>query len=303
MPRLVADLGLVAFPQYSTGDILVERFGVGEPERYSLPAGATLESMRIRGGAAAMTDALEASLPSGTVRRGARVERISRDGPSGVRIGLANPDQFAQRTVTARRVILTAPPRVIARTISFDPPLPLNVRRLLSATPTWMAGHAKFLAVYERPFWREAGLSGAATSFVGPMTEVHDASLEHGLGALFGFIALSPAARRALGDSQLCANAIAQFGRLFGPEALRPTATFFKDWATDPDTATSDDVGPPAGHPVYRDLPLSEGPWLDSLTFAGTESDVEHGGYLEGAIASAERAVAGTMNRMGGTAH
>lgn len=292
MPRLVADLGLVTFPQYSAGDILVERFGVGGPERYSPPAGAALESIRIRGGVAAMTDVLEGSLPSGTVFRGARVEQISLDGPSGVRLGLTKSDGLGQRTVTARCVILTAPPRVIARTISFDPPLPPNARRRLSVTPTWMAGHAKFLAVYERPFWREAGLSGTATSFVGPMAEIHDASLEQGRGALFGFLALRPAARQALGDRQLRADAIAQFGRLFGSRGLQPTAVFFKDWATDPDTATPDDLGPPADHPVYRNLALSEGPWLDRLLFAGTESADEHGGYLEGAIASAERAVA-----------
>ena len=41
MPRLIADLGLVACPQYSAGDMLVERYRAGDPERYSLPAGAT----------------------------------------------------------------------------------------------------------------------------------------------------------------------------------------------------------------------------------------------------------------------
>lgn len=29
-------------------------------------------------------------------------------------------------------------------------------------------------AIYDRPFWREAGLSGTAQSMVGPLAEIHD---------------------------------------------------------------------------------------------------------------------------------
>ncbi len=38
-----------------------------------------------------------------------------------------------------------------------------------------MAGHAKVVALYERPFWREQGLSGDAISHCGTLAEIHDA--------------------------------------------------------------------------------------------------------------------------------
>ncbi|MEM1154111.1 MAG: hypothetical protein AAGI44_08210 [Pseudomonadota bacterium] len=46
----------------------------------------------------------------------------------------------------------------------------------LGGVPTWMAGQAKVVAVYESPFWRDSGFSGDAMSRKGPLIEIHDAS-------------------------------------------------------------------------------------------------------------------------------
>ena len=62
-------------------------------------------------------------------------------------------------------------------------------------TATWMAPPAKFFAVYDRPFWRKAGLSGTAQSFVGPLGEIHDATTASGKAALFGFPSIGADAR------------------------------------------------------------------------------------------------------------
>ena len=61
---------------------------------------------------------------------------------------------------------------------------------------TWMAGQAKFCALYEKPFWRETGLSGQGFSQRGPMGEIHDGS-NNGQGpyGLTGFVGI-PAAQR-----------------------------------------------------------------------------------------------------------
>ncbi|MFS0906790.1 hypothetical protein AB3N02_27595 [Priestia aryabhattai] len=53
-----------------------------------------------------------------------------------------------------------------------------------------MAGQAKAVAIYDRPFWRELGLSGFVSSWVGPLQEIHDASPDVGSGALFGFLGI-----------------------------------------------------------------------------------------------------------------
>ena len=44
------------------------------------------------------------------------------------------------------------------------------------ATPTWMGQAMKVLVAYERPFWREEGLSGMGLSYAGPVLQFHDAS-------------------------------------------------------------------------------------------------------------------------------
>lgn len=68
--------------------------------------------------------------------------------------------------------------------------------------PTWMAGHAKVVAIYERPFWRDSGLSGFVSSRVGPLQEIHDASPEAGSGALFGFLGIPVEVRQQLGKEK-----------------------------------------------------------------------------------------------------
>ena len=70
-------------------------------------------------------------------------------------------------TVGARRVIVAVPPTLAGR-IAYDPPLPA-VRDGLSQRMA-QGSVIKCMAVYERPFWRERGLSGAVTSVSGPVS-------------------------------------------------------------------------------------------------------------------------------------
>lgn len=96
-----------------------------------------------------------------------------------------------------------------------------------------MAPHAKYLAVYDKPFWREQGLSGEARSARGPMGEIYDASIPGGSAALFGFLGVPAAVRRSVPEEALLSHCRAQFARLFGPQAATPQAEFIKDWAQD----------------------------------------------------------------------
>jgi Flavin containing amine oxidoreductase len=111
-----------------------------------------------------------------------------------------------------------------------------------------MASRAKFFALYGRPFWLEAGYSGTAQSMVGPMLEIHDATTRSGHAALFGFLGVGAAERLKIGNQKLIEACLAQFGRIFGQDAQAPTATLYKDWATDPadrDARRSDLDRPP----------------------------------------------------------
>lgn len=105
-----------------------------------------------------------------------------------------------------------------------------------------MVPHAKFFALYDRPFWREAGYSGSVQSVVGPMPEVHDATTPDGQAALFGFLGVGAAERLRIGEESLARACVGQFTRIFGAEAAIPRAILYKDWAADPWTAAPADL-------------------------------------------------------------
>lgn len=280
MAALVAKLGVRVFSQFSQGDVCLE----DATGRVYRGAGyASMEgSFRVAGGMKAIVDALAATLPADRLHLSARVESISRTGEVKLASGAS---------CQADHIVLAIPPRIAAG-LSFDPRVDPEIRSALTAIPTWMAGQAKFVATYDRPFWRDTGLSGDAMSQRGPLMEIHDASGADGTpAALFGFLG-TPAPLRAGREEEIARNALDQLARLFGPAARTPARTALQDWAFQPDTATTDDLAPLSTHPEYG-LPLSlDGLWNGRLHFAATEVAPEMGGYLEGALAAAEAVAA-----------
>ncbi|MEM6306169.1 MAG: NAD(P)/FAD-dependent oxidoreductase [Pseudomonadota bacterium] len=279
---LVSRLGLQKFAQYATGQMRFEH-ETGRVQQ-GFGYGSMQGSWRLAGGLSALTDALAARLPAA---------RTALNSPA---VSLSRTDEGICATVldgrafTAERAVLALPPRIAAG-FAFDPVLPEAAQQAMADVPTWMAGQAKAIAVYDRPFWREAGLSGDAMSRVGPMVEIHDASpSEGGPYALFGFIGVPPAARSD--QPRLRAALEAQLTRLFGPEAAAPRALLLKDWAFDPLTATAADAVPLHQHPAYG-LPAALAElWDGRLIFAGTEVAKANGGFIEGALEAAEMALA-----------
>src|SRR5215218_9312167 len=90
-------------------------------------------------------------------------------------------------TVQARHAILALPPQLAAR-LAYAPRLPKGKAALLKG---FVGGSmAKVEAVYARPFWRDAGLSGQGVSDIGPANTIFDNSPPDGsLGVLLGFVA------------------------------------------------------------------------------------------------------------------
>jgi monoamine oxidase len=86
-------------------------------------------------------------------------------------------------------------------------------------------------------------------------------------------------------------NIRTQLARLFGAGAGAPVALHLKDWAYDPFTATAEDAVPLKAHPRYG-LPLSmTGLWGNQLILSGTETALQSGGYIEGALEAADTAL------------
>jgi monoamine oxidase len=213
--------------------------------------------MRLTGGTAALVSAMAQVLPAGRMHLGSAVTGLSLR-QDRVRLTLRDTNGGVQ-TIDAEYVIAALPPRLLQGSVDFTPGLPPDTSALWRETPTWMASHAKFFALYGRPFWLEAGYSGTAQSMVGPMLEIHDATTWSGHAALFGFLGVGAAERLKIRNQKLIEACLAQFGRIFGQDAQAPTATLYKDWATDPLTATPDDptsTGHPASAPSWV-----RGPW------------------------------------------
>ncbi|MEM6618892.1 MAG: NAD(P)/FAD-dependent oxidoreductase [Pseudomonadota bacterium] len=284
-PRIAALIGrlrLERFDQYSAGALTFE----DETGRVQRGAGfASMEgSWRLAGGLPALTDALAQRIPENRKRLCAPVAEIAFLGDC-CRVTLVDGAEQ-----TADRVVLSVPPRLAAG-LGFAPALPDRAMTAMAGVPTWMAGQAKAVAIYDTPFWRDAGLSGDAMSRHGPMVEVHDASpATGGPYALFGFIGVPPKARA---DENALRTAIqAQLVRLFGDKAGAAQTILIKDWARDPLTATAADAAPQYSHPVYGLPNALRGLWDGRLILAGTEVAQGFGGYIEGALEAAEAAEA-----------
>jgi monoamine oxidase len=268
--------------------MMLERYAQHPPQR--VPT-FTQEppSFRINGGMAVLIERLAAQLSPEQIKLNHCVKRVEHD-PDAVVIHAMSAGGI-ESTWRCRRLIVAMPPRLAAETIAFSPGLPASLERAMRQTSTWMAGQAKYVAVYPRPFWRDDGLSGAARSAVGPLVEIHDASIPNGPAALFGFVGLSAAQRQAAGSAWE-ASSLAQLVRLFGADAGCPVAVHIQDWAQSPLTATALDWPPLTTHPNYGAMPDAGPVWRDRLLWAGTETAPDHGGYLEGALEAAERVAA-----------
>lgn len=280
-------LGLRFFRQHEIGDVLIQhRPGVAS-ERY--PGGSEQSTAaRLAGGTGALVTALTAQLPAARFRMTTAARRITLK-EQGCLVECVEPDG-ALTSLKAGRVVLAMPPRLLAQDIVFDPALGGGTQSDWARTPTWMAPHAKFVAIYDRPFWREMGLSGSGRSMVGPLAEIHDATTASGQAALFGFVGVAARQRRKFDEGAIVAAAVAQLAAMYGPLASKPTATLYKDWAADPLTATQDDLDA-GGHPNGLSSSQVEGIWAGRLFLAGSEASNREPGYLAGAVDAAERAV------------
>jgi monoamine oxidase len=286
--NLVNELNLETFVQYTRGEMLSERIQNKPPERYILPENSCEKSIRFVGGVQSLIDAIADTIPSGMVELDTRVTAIRLDEAGTITVEANHAD--GKRKVTASAVILALPPRIVAGHIEFSPSLPTELMTDLVNKPTWMAGQAKAIAIYDRPFWRESGLSGFATSWVGPLQEIHDASPDTGSGALFGFFGMPAKMRQQLGEDKISELVIDQLGRLFGPSAQNVRGILYKDWAKDSETAVEEDSDPLRDFPSYGQ-PTKSGVWEKKIIFAGTEANSQFGGHLEGALLAAEQAV------------
>ncbi|MEJ2170918.1 MAG: FAD-dependent oxidoreductase [Desulfobacterales bacterium] len=276
---LLNHFNIPSYEQFADGAVLLQEMdgGVDRVTASSPMAGAR----RIQGGINRLSDAIVNRIDAAHCFLEHVVTGLSigRDVITADVVGPAGKIQ-----VQTKQVAVAIPPRLAAE-LSFMPELPLQTIRTLAATPTWMAGHAKFFAIYDEPFWREKGLCGTAISLRGPLAEIHDASPSSGnTFSLFGFSGLDAKSRANLGRSEFIRQATAQLATLFGEKANRPKEVYFQDWSTEKFTSNYADRSPQSHHPQYGlNLQLGSA-WDGKLEFISTETSFSNGGLLEGAL-------------------
>lgn len=253
------------------------RAGGGLMKLCEIEGGA--QERRFVGGAQTIADRWAAELD--VVATGAPVRRIVQrggTGPGGEVV--VTTDRGA---IAASRAIVAVPPPLAAR-IELEPAAPGRRDQLVQRQA--MGAIVKLVVAYERPFWRERGLSGEAVALRGGPVSLAFDNCSHDLRqpALLAFVQAEPA-RRWTGEVPAV---LAQLARWFGDEALRPAAVAAVDWTSEPWSR-----GCPvavAGPRALTSTATTLREPVGRVHFAGTETATEWTGYIEGALESGERA-------------
>jgi hypothetical protein len=204
-----------------------------------------------------------------------------------------------QGSFEARRAIVTVPVPLSSH-IEFEPRLPGLREGLAHRMP--MGSDIKVFATYDRPFWRDQGLSGWAVADCGPLSAVFDNTTPNGQAALLGLIGGKHGHRWGEHDRTERRDAVlSQLTKYFGPEAMEPTDFIDQDWRDEEWTR-----GCPAAY-------MSPAGWMsfgDALRrpvgrihWAGSELAPVWCTWMDGAISSGEDTAREVLARLEGRDH
>jgi monoamine oxidase len=175
------------------------------------------------------------------------------------------------RSILADYIVLALPPKLLTSNIQLIPALPQAVTKQLNECVTWMASTCKAILVYERAWWRDQKLSGFAVSRQNKAQEWHDASSET-CNALFVFCQAGTTKQQVI-DATI---------RIFGNNAVNPTAVYMTDWSDEVFTSSSGTDGA-GSHPHVSNI-CRQSHWNGRLWLSGSEISDADGGFLEGAV-------------------
>jgi monoamine oxidase len=193
-------------------------------------------------------------------------------------------------TVRAKYVIVAIPPTLAGR-IEYDPLMPSLRDGLTQRHP--QGALIKVEAFFDRPWWRDNGLTGAAVSTRGPAKTTFDVSPQDGkIGGLLGFVGGDEARRYSGHPAALKRAVLSNFSLFFndGKAIPKPTSMHIMDWTMEEWTrgcpvaiaapGVLTEYGPHIAKPVGR------------IHWAGTETATYWHGYMDGAVRSGYRAAA-----------
>ena len=198
-------------------------------------------------------------------------------------------------TVNCKRVIVAIPPTLAGR-IDYHPLLPPERDQL---TQRYGQGTlTKVAAVYDKPFWRDQGLTGQAVSIDGLVSATFDDSPpDGGPGVIFGFVGGDSARTyQRMTPQEGRDKVLGEFASFFGEEARSPRDFFETRWTTEQWTR-----GCPVGIAGPGTL-LAYGDQLrmpyGKIHWAGTETSTYWNGYMDGAVRSGQRAAQEVLDEL-----
>jgi monoamine oxidase len=197
--------------------------------------------------------------------------------------------------VRAKRVIVAAPPPMVLD-IDWQPQLPHRRRELLRHLD--MGQLIKCDAVYERPFWREAGLNGFGISDSGAVRAAFDNCPRSGEpGVLLAFVGGSTWRRYGVQTrAQRRRAVLAGFAEMFGEQALHPIDYVEHDWTRERWTGGGPVANYAPGTMIRfgKEIRRPHG----RVHWAGTETSTYWTGYMDGAVRAGERAAVEVLERL-----
>ncbi len=236
------------------------------------------QDAQFEGGVGAIPDAMAAELGD-VVVLGSPVTGVRRRDD---RVEVAG----AVGTVSARRVVL-ALPRALAAGIRFDPVLPADHALLIHQVPA--GTEVKMVAVYDEPFWRHDGVSGATVATDDDIEVTLDTGQpHHAQGVIAGYSA-GPRARglAALGEADRRDVFVRMLTTRLGPKASSPVEVLEQNWAEEQWTRGCSMGHFPTGVLTQYGRRLREP--VGRLHWAGTETASTSYGAMDGAVRSGER--------------
>ncbi|EZH72585.1 hypothetical protein ATO12_20840 [Aquimarina atlantica] len=275
--KVLEELKLPVFEQFIKGIALFESQSTAPPQHIHLPPNQQ-PSYRIQGGTIALINTLASSLTKEELILNEKATSIS-----------YIKNQFQIDTINhnyyAHKVVSTLPPKLLVNTIQFNPSLPKNTIKIANNTHIWMGDSIKFGIAYKRPFWKENKYSGTVFSNVGPITELYDHSNHKNTKyALKGFLQNEMYLETKKNRKS---KVMHQLQKFFGDAALEYSQYKEEIWRKDPNTFKDSKhfIFPHQnnGHPIYQ-----KGFFDNTLFIAGTETATQFGGYMEGAVKSAQ---------------
>ncbi|KAE8330550.1 hypothetical protein BDV39DRAFT_28407 [Aspergillus sergii] len=250
------------------------------------------QQLRVRQGNQTISQNMAKELKPGSIHLSSPVTEIKQDPATGsCTVHTANNITFH-----AKKVILSVATPLYNR-ITFDPPLPEYKQLLVKENK--LGYYSKIIFVFDKPFWRTAGLTGAIQSQTGPFTFTMDNSFpddEQWSIACFTvgrrgreWSQLSQEERRRTAWEQL--RSALENTDLPSGEKIKvsePINVLEYEWTKQDFFLGGPEPGSPPGviSRVGKDAVRRP---FGSVHFVGTETALHWKGYMEGAVRSGDR--------------